>query len=125
MNGFHTRGYGISAHERVSTTVKKIANSTVGKIIRSQARSSRLRGTVATVPAGPGLSPGPALACDAGQHLGAHRKPAHGRAPLAVGDSVMLGAADRLAGVGFEGDARGCRQMGQGAALLPGGRAAR
>ena len=70
------------------------------------------------------LAPGTALACDAGKHLGAHRKPAHGRAPLAVGDSVMLGAADRLAAVGFEVDARGCRQMGQGLDLLQQRRAA-
>jgi hypothetical protein len=51
------------------------------------------------------LSPGTALACDAGQHVGAHRKPAHGRAPLAVGDSVMLGAAAQLAANGFCVDA--------------------
>jgi hypothetical protein len=64
------------------------------------------------------LAPGAALACDAQKHLPAHRAPAHGRAPLAVGDSVMLGAADRLAGAGFEVDARGCRQMGAGLDLL-------
>src|SRR5919201_1797142 len=98
MNGFHTRGYGISAHESVSTKVKKIANSTVGKIIRFQARRSRLRGTVATAAAAVAaglLAPGAALACDAGQHLAARHTPAHGRAPPAVGDSGMLGAADR------------------------------
>ncbi len=104
--------------------MKKIANSTVGKIIRFQARRPRLRGTVAIAAAALVLSPGTALACDAGQHLAAHRKPAHGRAPLAVGDSVMLGAADRLAHAGFEVDARGCRQMGQGLDVLQQRRAA-
>jgi hypothetical protein len=58
------------------------------------------------------------VACDASQHLAAKRKPAHGRAPLAVGDSVMLGAADRLARAGFEVDARGCRQMSAGLDVL-------
>ena len=64
------------------------------------------------------LGPAVAPACDASQHLAAKRKPAHGRAPLAIGDSVMLGAADRLARTGFEVDARGCRQMSAGLDLV-------
>src|SRR4051812_19088440 len=107
MNGFHTTGYGISAQESASTTVKKIPNSTVGKIIRSQSR----RSTVATAAAFVALwlvAPGVAYACDAQKHLQARHLHAHGRAPLAIGDSVMLGAADRLAAAGFEVDARGC-----------------
>ena len=31
MNGFHARGWGMSAHDSVSTTQKKMANWTVGK----------------------------------------------------------------------------------------------
>jgi hypothetical protein len=31
MNGFHALGCGMSAHEAVSTTQKKMANWTVGK----------------------------------------------------------------------------------------------
>ena len=32
MNGRHSRGWGISAHERMNTTTKKAANSIVGKL---------------------------------------------------------------------------------------------
>src|SRR4051812_3063468 len=113
MNGFHTTGYGISAHESASTTVKKIPNSTVGKIIRSQSRRSTVP-TVAATLALWLLSPGVAFGCDAQKHVQARHLHGHGRAPLALGDSVMLGAADRLAAAGFEVDARGCRQMGAG-----------
>src|SRR4051794_4507534 len=121
MNGFHTTGYGISAHESASTTVKKIPNSTVGKIIRSQTRRSRTRSTVAAGAAAVAVAlflPGVALACDAQKHVQARHLHGHGRAPLAIGDSVMLGAADRLAAAGFEVDARGCRQMSQGLDIL-------
>ena len=38
--------------------------------------------------------------------------------PLAVGDSVMLGAMDELVAAGFEVDTRGCRQMTEGLELL-------
>ena len=38
--------------------------------------------------------------------------------PLAIGDSVMLGAVEPLRRRGFEVDARGCRQMGEGLRLL-------
>jgi hypothetical protein len=88
----------------------------VGKIIRSQSR----RSTVATVAAFALwlLSPGVAFACDAQKHVQARHLHGHGRAPLAIGDSVMLGAADRLAATGFEVDARGCRQMGAGLDIL-------
>jgi len=57
-------------------------------------------------------------ACDAQKRLRpTHRVP--GRpAPLALGNSVMLGAAVALARAGFEVDARGCRQMGAGIDIL-------
>jgi hypothetical protein len=38
--------------------------------------------------------------------------------PLAIGDSVMLGAVGHLARAGLEVDARGCRQMREGLALM-------
>ncbi len=41
-----------------------------------------------------------------------------GPAPLAVGDSVMLGAVAQLRRAGFEVNARGCRQMSDGLRLL-------
>jgi hypothetical protein len=41
-----------------------------------------------------------------------------GRAPLAIGDSVLLGAAAAVAARGYTVDVRGCRQVGEGLALL-------
>ncbi len=41
-----------------------------------------------------------------------------GAPPLAVGDSVMLGAAAQLRRRGFEVNVRGCRQMSEGLGLL-------
>ena len=41
-----------------------------------------------------------------------------GRAPLAVGDSVMLLAVPKLARIGFKVNAQGCRQWGQGERVL-------
>ena len=38
--------------------------------------------------------------------------------PLAVGDSIMLGAFDSLRARGFEVDVRGCRQMSEGLGVL-------
>ena len=51
----------------------------------------------------------------------AHRAPAGGRvgaAPLAIGDSVMLGAARELSRRGFEVDARCARNPAEGLMLL-------
>lgn len=39
-------------------------------------------------------------------------------APLALGDSIMLGAVEPLQRAGFEVDVRGCRQMSEGLQLL-------
>jgi hypothetical protein len=44
--------------------------------------------------------------------------PGNGRPPLAIGDSVLLGAVEEVAAVGIEVDARGCRQMTEGLALI-------
>jgi hypothetical protein len=41
-----------------------------------------------------------------------------GPPPLAVGDSVMLGAVAELQQAGFEVDVRGCRQMSEGVDVL-------
>jgi hypothetical protein len=38
--------------------------------------------------------------------------------PLAIGDSIMLGAVDPLRRRGFEVDVRGCRQMSEGIGVL-------
>lgn len=55
---------------------------------------------------------------DAHQRVSGPGKPAKGRPPLVIGDSVLLGAAARVARAGFEVDAKGCRQMAQGLSLL-------
>jgi hypothetical protein len=63
-------------------------------------------------------------AADAAQAQGcgyAHRKPAGapvGTAPLAIGDSVMLGAARVLSHRGFEVDARCARAPSEGLSIL-------
>ncbi len=46
------------------------------------------------------------------------RVPGPYRAPLAIGDSVMLGAVPQMAGAGFEVNVRGCRQMSEGVDLI-------
>jgi hypothetical protein len=40
------------------------------------------------------------------------------RAPLAIGDSVMMGAIEPLRREGFELDVRGCRQMSEGVKVI-------
>jgi hypothetical protein len=64
------------------------------------------------------IVPSAAQACDASKRIAGGRAPVDGRRPLAIGDSVMLGAAVPLARAGFEVDAKGCRQMAQGLAVL-------
>jgi len=41
-----------------------------------------------------------------------------GQAPLAIGDSVLLGAAEEAAAIGYDVDVRGCRQMTEGLEVL-------
>jgi hypothetical protein len=57
-------------------------------------------------------------ACGGVQHFQPVKPRRPGPAPLAVGDSVMLGAAPQLRGRGFEIDVRGCRQMSEGLGVL-------
>lgn len=62
--------------------------------------------------------PAAAAACGASQQHGPVANDRPGPAPLAVGDSVMLGAVPELRRAGFEVNARGCRQMSEGVELL-------
>jgi hypothetical protein len=62
--------------------------------------------------------PAAAAACGASQRYGPVANDRPGPAPLAVGDSVMLGAVPELRRAGFEVNARGCRQMSDGVELL-------
>lgn len=56
--------------------------------------------------------------CGGAQHFDPGPRIARGRAPLAIGDSVLLGAAPAVAARGYEVDVRGCRQMSEGLDLL-------
>ena len=66
---------------------------------------------------GAGAPPAQA-ACGGVQHLQPTKLRRPGAPPLAVGDSVMLGAAPQLRRGGFEVDVRGCRQMSEGLGVL-------
>jgi hypothetical protein len=57
-------------------------------------------------------------ACGGVEHFSPTKLRRPGRAPLAIGDSVMLGAIGPLAAAGYEVDTRGCRQMGEGLEVL-------
>jgi hypothetical protein len=56
--------------------------------------------------------------CGEDMHLPPTAELGDGPAPLAVGDSVMLGAIGPIRRVGFEVDAAGCRLWSQGVELL-------
>ncbi len=66
-----------------------------------------------------------AQACGTGDHRGARDARGGERRPLAIGDSVLLGALGPVAAAGLEVDARGCRTFGQGLALMRARRHAR
>ena len=63
-------------------------------------------------------APAAQAACGAVQHFQPTKLGRPGAPPLALGDSVMLGAAPQLRRRGFEVDVRGCRQMSEGLAVL-------
>lgn len=90
------------------TIGKKIANSIDGK-------------TICLVVVALAVAAEPATAaCGGVKHAypSGDRAPGGSDAPLAIGDSVMLGAIDELAAEGFEVNARGCRQMSEGVELI-------
>jgi hypothetical protein len=57
-------------------------------------------------------------ACGGVEAAPSTRDVAKGPDPVAIGDSVMLLAVNRLARVGFDVNAQGCRQWRQGQAIL-------
>jgi hypothetical protein len=69
-------------------------------------------------------APAAEAACGDVEHAWPTKRRHQGPPPLAIGDSVMLGAIGQLQAAGFEVDVRGCRQMGEGVALLAGRRRA-
>jgi hypothetical protein len=56
--------------------------------------------------------------CGETQRLTATADAGIGTAPLAIGDSVLLGAAEEAAAVGYDVDVRGCRQVSEGLDVL-------
>jgi hypothetical protein len=65
------------------------------------------------------LAPAAASAgCDKTQRFGATADAGVGADPLAIGDSVLLGAAEEAAAVGYDVDVRGCRQISEGLDVL-------
>ena len=56
--------------------------------------------------------------CGGARQVAPARSPLLGLPPLAVGDSVMLGALDELAARGFLANARGCRGLDEALGLL-------
>ena len=70
--------------------------------------------------------PAGAEACGAAKHAAAARpKHATTRAPLIIGDSTMIFPAPVLGRLGLEANAKGCRQFGEGTAMLAARRHAR
>jgi lysophospholipase L1-like esterase len=61
---------------------------------------------------------GAALACGGVKHAAATKRGGGGRAPLVIGDSVLLGAVSQVAAAGFEVNTRGCRQMSEGLQII-------
>jgi hypothetical protein len=59
-----------------------------------------------------------ARACGEAKHASATTRGGGGRAPLVIGDSVLLGAVSQVAAAGFEVDTRGCRQMREGLGII-------
>lgn len=57
-------------------------------------------------------------ACGGTEHMQARKKQKRFRPPLAIGDSVMLGAMRQIASSGYEVDTRGCRQFSEGVDIL-------
>jgi hypothetical protein len=115
MKGFQSGGRDIRAQETVMTIGKKIANSIDGKTI-----------CLVLVALAVGAEPATA-ACGGVKHANPTRDrvPGDARPPLAIGDSVMLGAVDEMAYAGFEVNVRGCRQMSEGVRLIAARRRAR
>jgi hypothetical protein len=56
--------------------------------------------------------------CGRTKHFASTADAGVGQAPLAIGDSVLLGAAEEAAAIGYDVDVRGCRQMAEGLDVL-------
>jgi lysophospholipase L1-like esterase len=65
-----------------------------------------------------GVSGAAQAACGTTQRFSAEKDVGPGRAPLAIGDSMLLGAAEELAAIGYDVDARICRPTSEGLDVL-------
>jgi hypothetical protein len=82
-------------------------------------QAARLTIGVACVLAAVAVAPPAAsAACGKTKRFAATADAGIGAAPLAIGDSVLLGAAEEVAAAGYDVDARGCRQISEGLAVL-------
>ena len=63
-------------------------------------------------------TPARAAACGSAKHYMPSATPPLSPPPLAIGDSIMMGAVEPLRRRGFELDVRGCRQMSEGLRVL-------
>jgi hypothetical protein len=82
-------------------------------------RVSALLRASACVAAAALLAPAAADAgCGKAQRFAATADAGLGAAPLAIGDSVLLGAAEETTAIGYDVDVRGCRQMSEGLDVL-------
>jgi hypothetical protein len=88
--------------------------------MRRRALAGFLAIAAVLTPAAGAASPAAAreAACGAAQHYMPVEPNASTPPPLAIGDSVMLGAVEPLRRRGFEIDARECRQMSEGLRVL-------
>jgi len=86
---------------------------------RQAARRARLALAGACVLVVALLVPAAASAgCGKTQRFAATADAGVGADPLAIGDSVLLGAAEEAAAVGYDVDVRGCRQISEGLDVL-------
>jgi hypothetical protein len=93
---------------------RKMRALTTGRLGRSA-----LPGLLALIAAvAPAAAPAAPDACSEAAHVLPTGPAPTTPPPLAIGDSVMLGAVEPLRRRGFEVDARGCRQMREGLRLL-------
>ena len=84
-------------------------------------RGRRARGLAAAAAVGLLALAAPAAApadCGGVKRVSTARNLTPGPPPLAIGDSVLLGALDEVAGAGFDIDTRGCRQMSEGLRVI-------
>jgi hypothetical protein len=82
-------------------------------------QAARLAIGVACVLAIVALAPWAASAgCGKTQRFAATGDAGIGAAPLAIGDSVLLGAAEEASAAGYDVDVRGCRQISEGLDVL-------